>query len=431
MQKKLLAAAVTGALGAMMAPVAIAQNATVNVYGAVVAEYASIKPSDRTATDPRSRYDQWQNPGSALGFRGEEKLGGGMSAWFQCETTMDYRGSANTGTGATSQGLCNRDSAMGVKGGFGNIFMGNWGTPFKRVTNDMVGANDTGVYGAGRILYGQSSTYSISAPNGTAAQLGLATTPGAWRRRQNNLLSYDTPNFGGFTGMASVTVGNNQTGATNGQLKARLWSIGGQYNNGPLSLGLAYEKHKDFYGVTAAGAACPNAVAAGPVTALSACNGSSESAWVLAGSYTFSNSLKLGAQYSQQKADTSALAQSTKVNTWHVGIDWTISGPHGLRAAYSRAGDVTGGLATAVAFGPAMGQRPLPTAIALGGYSGTGASIASIRYVHMLSKRTELTLGYSRLDNKNNANYEIGGSTTTVNPGSDSNAIAFGMVHKF
>ena len=152
---------------------------------------------------------------------------------------------------------------------------------------------------------------------------------------------------------------------------------------------------------------------------------------MLAGSYTFSNQLKLGAQYSQQKADTSALAQSTKIKTWHVGIDWKISGPHGLRAAYSRAGDLTGGLASAVAFGPAAGQRPLPTAIALGGYTDTGASLASIRYVHNLSKRTELTLGYSRLDNKRNANYEIGGSSTTVSPGSDANAVAFGMVHRF
>ncbi|HTD91480.1 MAG TPA: porin, partial [Burkholderiales bacterium] len=187
MQKKLLAAAVSGALGTMVAPVALAQNATVNVYGSLYAEYAQISHGMRNPTDIYQNYDHWQNPGSAIGFRGEEKLGGGMSAWFQCETTMDYRGSNNTATGNQSQGICNRDSAFGLKGAFGNVFMGNWGTPMKRVTNDMVGANDTGVFGAARVLYGQSSTFGVQPPNAAA---GAGSTPGAYRRRQSNLLSY-------------------------------------------------------------------------------------------------------------------------------------------------------------------------------------------------------------------------------------------------
>ena len=449
MQKKLIAVAVAGALGAPA--MALAQNATVNVYGAVVGEYASIKHGNRNvgATDPGQPYqrvDQWQNPGSALGFRGEEKLGGGLSAWFQCESTIDYRGSNNTGVGSQSQGLCNRDSAMGIKGAFGNVFMGNWGTPFKRVTNDLVGANDTGVFGVARILYGGSSTYGISPPAqnianlSTSAATGLVTntgtqTPvgvGAWRRRQSNLIAYDTPNFRGFTGMVGVTAGNNATGATSAQLKPRLWSIGGIYNNGPLALGVAYEKHKDFFGAPAAG--CPAIIAVAPASgaalapALGAaaiannCLGSSERAWALTGSYTFSNNLKLGAQYSQQKADVSAATgANTRINTWHIGIDWMISGPHGVRAAYSRAGDTTGTLgATSGVLRPAVNAA-----------GSTGASQWQIRYVHMLSKRTELTVGYSRLDNKANANYEMGGTSTNVLPGSDSNAVAVGMVHKF
>jgi len=424
MQKKLLAAAVGSALGAVAAP-SFAQNATVNVYGALVAEYASIRHGQRNATDSYQNIDQWQNPGSAIGFRGEEKLGGGLSAWFQCETTMDYRGSNNsTAGGANSsqaQGLCSRDSALGIKGGFGNVFMGNWGMPLKRVTNDLVGAEDTGVYGVGRLLYGNSSTYGTTAPNAAAGTGDGRLNAGAWRRRQSNLVGYDTPVFSGFQGMFAYTTANMATGATSAQLKPRLWGLGVTYNNGPIALGFGYEKHKDMYGT----------VVAGWPAGSGACAGSDERAWALTGSYTFSNNLKLGAQYTRQTANSAVTQSDVRVNAWMVGMDWKISGPHGVRANYTRAGDVTGGVTAAGALGISTPARPAAAALASGGFTDTGANQWSIRYVHQLSKRTEATIGYVRLDNKRNANYELGGTNTTVLAGSDSNAVAIGMKHSF
>ena len=118
MQKKLLAAAVGTALGALAAPAAMAQNATVNVYGQLYGEFATVNNGAKSAAEPYQKYEHWQNPNSYLGFRGEEKLGGGMSAWFQCEITMDYRGTGNSAiTNAQSGGtLCTRNSAIGLKG---------------------------------------------------------------------------------------------------------------------------------------------------------------------------------------------------------------------------------------------------------------------------------------------------------------------------
>jgi predicted porin len=430
MQKKLLAAAVSGAIGAMAAPVAMAQNATVNVYGAIYAEYASIAHANKSPTEQYQRYDQLQNPGSAIGFRGEEKLGGGLSAWFQCETTMDWRGSANTATGSTAQAFCNRDSAVGLKGAFGNAFMGNWGTPFKRVTNDMVGANDTGVFGDGRLLYGNSSTYLVQGPNGAGP--GRAA-PGVWRRRQSNLIAYDSPNFAGFQVMGAVTTGNMNTGATTGVAKARLWGLGGAYNNGPIAAGVAYEKHQNFYGTALAGTGgC--AVPTTPPT-VAGCAGTNESAWVATGSYTFpvGGGLKVGAQYSRQKADTSTTSQQ-KVNTWMVGVDWNIAGPHIVRANYARAGDVTGsgtigavnGTGNLIGVPITGGTRPGANTA-----GQTGADQWQIRYAYALSKRTEAGVGISRLKNKTNANYEMGGASTTVSNGSDAHAYAVFMSHRF
>jgi predicted porin len=228
------------------------------------------------------------------------------------------------------------------------------------------------------------------------------------------------------------------TGATANTQKARLWSLGAQYNNGPIVVGVSYEKHQNFYGT----ANVPTGCTLGSATPN--CSGSDERAWVIAGSYTFpvGGGLKLGAHYSQQKADTAvgAGASTQKVNTWMIGMDWKIAGPHGVRVNYASAGNISGtgtlcnpGTAgcstigsTGQGIGVAMGQRPLANT---GGQ--TGAYQWSVRYVYSLSKRTEAGVGYSQLKNKANANYEVGGVSTTVSPGSDGHAYAVFMAHRF
>jgi major outer membrane protein P.IB len=147
MNRDRISIAVCSALGMAAVPAAHAQNVTVNVYGRLYAEYAHYSHVNESATEQYQNVGYLGNPGSRIGFRGQEKLGGGLSAWFQCETTLDFRGSANRPAGATAQGICNRDSALGIKGAFGNFFAGQWGTPFKRVNSD-----ETGAFGVARLL---------------------------------------------------------------------------------------------------------------------------------------------------------------------------------------------------------------------------------------------------------------------------------------
>src|SRR5262249_2923217 len=160
-------------------------------------EYSSVKQGNTQGTTgntppganpgaPLVRTDFLQNPGSAIGFRGEEKLGGGTSVWWQCESSADFRGQG-------TNGFCSRNMPLGVKSNMGNLFGGLWDTPFKRVSGDMIGGNksggDTGIYGVSNLLFGGSVGLVpvVSAGN-------LAT----FRRRQQNLITYDTPNFAGF-----------------------------------------------------------------------------------------------------------------------------------------------------------------------------------------------------------------------------------------
>src|SRR5574339_493367 len=174
MQKKLIAVAVAGVLGAPL--VAYAQTSTVNIYGRITYEYGH---GDGGSANHSTDYADTPG-GSAIGFRGEEKLGGGLSAWFQCETSADVRG-------IDQVGLCSRNSAVGFKGGFGNLHFGRWDTPFKRALNvGTVGAEETGLQGMSFLPFGGSGGADATASaDGPQRQ--------RWKRREAGLTYYESP----------------------------------------------------------------------------------------------------------------------------------------------------------------------------------------------------------------------------------------------
>lgn len=394
MNKKLMAVAVAGALAA---PAAMAQS-TVNVFGSIYVEYSFWSSGANTAntTNPANA-DVLQAPGSEIGFRGEEKLGGGMSAWFQCASSADFRG-------VNGDGFCTRNSAVGISGGFGNFFVGNWDTPFKRAMIN-TGGRDTGAFGTAFLLAGNSTTVD---------QGGNA---GVFKRRQRNSINYDSPNFGGFQVLASTSSTNSSTGltSTDAAAKPRIWSLAGTYKGGPLELAAAYEKHTKAYNNSTQAAASLSTAGTTLATPTVATFAGDESGWYLAAAYTL-GSVKLGAQLTEQKADT-AVATNAKVKAWQLGAEWKIAGPHNLHVGYTQADDVKG---TA---GAAMGSRPAAAA-------DTGAKLYQIRYLHDLSKRTTASIGYVNLKNDRSGTYDLGGMTGT-GTGAKSSAVALSIAHKF
>ena len=394
MNKKLMAVAVAGAFFAPAA--ALAQNATVQLYGKATVEYGY---ADQGAGRPSS--DVFQTPGgSAVGVKGEEKLGGGMSAWFQCESSADVRG-------INGDGFCTRNSAIGLKGSWGNLHFGRWDTPFKRAMVGMVGAGDTGLFGAAFLMAGNSTGTIASGGGGFSVNLGR----NIWKRRESSLIYYESPSFSGFEVLAAYSAANatRATDFTTGA-KPRVMSIAGTYNNGPLSVGLAYEKHSDFGGVG---------------------GGNDDRGWNIGAAYTFAGKVKVGAQYIDTKYETSATTDAKKKN-WMVGVEWNISGPHNLDAAYVVAGDTKGSATAAdvAAAGINAGNGPI-TVNAL----GSGAKLYQIAYRHTLSKRTWFKVGYVRVDNDGNsvggASYSLGGLRAPALMGETQSAWAMYAEHKF
>ena len=359
MNKKLMAVAVAGALGAPA--LALAQASTVQIYGKAVFEYGY---ANQGTGKPNA--DILQGPGGqAVGFKGVEALGGGLSAWFQFESSADVRGDAG---GAFST----RNSALGMKGGFGSVYVGKWDTPYKRVMlRGETGAEDTGLLGVAQYRSGGST-------GAGAAGGGIGRT--LWQRRQHDSINYDTPNMSGFQGHFQYSA-SNATATTNASTSAkpRIWSVAGLYNNGPLALGLAYEKHSQFGAV----------------------GGSTDDhAWALSGSYVFMGKVKVGGAYSVHDYDLGA-GTNVEKKAWGLGVDWALSGPHSLWANYTNTNDTSGTAgATPGAAVPAAGAN-------------TGVRKWGVGYQHRFSKRTDGKLGYVRLDNDTAANYTLMGLVTT------------------
>lgn len=395
MNKKLMAVAVAGALAAPA--VALAQS-TVQIYGNIYMEYAFTSTGANTPnTVNPANVDILQAPGSAIGFRGEEKLGGGMTAWFQCESSADFRGT-------NGDGFCTRNSAVGLKGGFGNVFIGVWDTPFKRTIGN-VGGRDTGIYGTADLLVNNSTTTSDGA------------SAGVFKRRQRNSINYDSPRFGGFQFMAATSSTNSSSSLTTSDAaaKPRVWSLAGAYSAGPLALSVGYEVHTNAYNnsVTPVATLSSTGVALGTPTV--ATFAGDEEGYHISAAYTLGNGLKLGFTWTEQEADN-APGLTSKNQAYQLGAEWKISGPHSVHFGYTEADDSKGAGGTT--------GRPVV------GVAGNGAKLWQIRYLHDLSKRTTASIGYVNLKNDVSGTYDLMGVSGT-GTGAKSSAVAMSIQHRF
>src|SRR5450631_2334264 len=103
MNKKLIAVAVAGALSAP--GLALAQASTVQIYGTLIMNYQYVDSGNSlpgAASGARVKTDMFNSHDSNIGFKGEEALGGGLAAWFQCESTLDPTGQSSGNVGASN-----------------------------------------------------------------------------------------------------------------------------------------------------------------------------------------------------------------------------------------------------------------------------------------------------------------------------------------
>jgi len=393
MKQKLIAVAVAGAFAAPA--VAFAQASTVNIYGYINAEYGFAQRADLAAAGvSKPSWDGLISPGSYIGFKGEEKLSGGNSAWFQCETDTgflkgDSAVTVNTGASgaattaghvSTQGGWCSRNSALGLKGDFGNFYVGHWDSPVKRAVAAHRVVGETGWQGVQGMLISNGGGFT-----------------GTFSARNSNSINYETPNFAGFTGLVQTTSTaeqRNTVGAPN--VGGRSNSFGVNYGAGPLSASVAY-------------------TAVEHNRAASGIPGAKDTAMVLGGSYTF-GAARIGLLYIDADAQP-ALGTTLTRKSYNIAGTYGLGGPHSLKAGYTVAGDTKSNLGTATTgFG-----------------ANSGAKEYQIGYFNAMSKRTNAGVVYMYAKNDSNSTgYSVGNNATTgLKMGESTSAVVLTLNHTF
>ncbi|MEY6439275.1 trimeric porin PorB.IB [Neisseria gonorrhoeae] len=175
-----------------LAALPVAATADVTLYGAIkagVQTYRSVEHREGKVVGVGTG-SEISDFGSKIGFKGQEDLGNGLKAVWQLEQGASVAGT-NTGWG-------NKQSFVGLKGGFGTIRAGSLNSPLKN-TGANVNAWETG------------NVLEIS---------GMA-------KREHRYLSvrYDSPEFAGFSG--SVQYAPKDNSGSNGES----YHVGLNYQN--------------------------------------------------------------------------------------------------------------------------------------------------------------------------------------------------------
>ena len=348
MKKSLIALAVLAASGAAMA------QSSVTLYGVADAGVTYLNGADNW-----SGVTSGNNLTSRLGFRGTEDLGGGLKANFVLEGgfNLDNGDGASGYAGAKAgEGFqFKRRSTVGLSGGFGEVRMGR----------ELTAAfNATARYDVfGSVGIGQSRLWADGGVVDASANATAVTT----NQRISNALTYVSPDFSGFKfglnyGFGETTASNSDSGYLGAGLT---------YDNGPLSLGLGFDRLN--------GDTRNNTVGTENLTT-----------WHLGAAYNFGVA-KLMGFYKQSKdkdAGVGAAGDNVKFKTFGLGVTAPVGAAGEVRASYNHyrlSAHVTG--------------FSVPT---------LKANQMSLGYVHNLSKRTALYGTYSYLKNKNDSGVNMG-----------------------
>jgi len=422
MQKKLLGMAVAAAL---VAPaVALAQ---VQVYGTANMTVTSTKYGESTAGTPSVSKMAVNSHSSNFGIRSSETLGGGMTGWVQYEfnTQLERNIDPVSGNGTP------RNSAVGVRGGFGNVYFGTWETPmastfrlwdvgtvggFGPTTSVSMRRENTGSSpsrNCGQVLAGSTggviTTPTTLCSHGEGAGGGTGTPAGyALWRRYGSAIHYDSPAFSGFAFRISYQPNETKSVTSTGDSFATIGSGGTPIvAENPSS----WSSSLTWTGMGGKARAFVSNMQAKDWSSI----GQTDGGWNVGGGYDFGFA-NVGAQYETYKYKAGGATGDQVAVGYAFGLAIPL-GSGKIGASYAIQND----------FKVDTGAKP-----------DNGGKMYNVGYEWNLSKRTVASFGYAAIKNDTAAAYtwtgmppnQTGYNTTTLN-GSDPSNIYIGLRHSF
>jgi predicted porin len=294
-------------------------------------EYGFYSPADLAGPVETMSSDGFNSGASRIGFRGSEKLGGGMSATYQCESDVRFLDDSTA-----AGGWCDRNSAIGLQGGFGHLFFGRWDSPVKSLSGVTRITNEGGWLGTqGVLLTGFSN-------------------------RNPQTTNYMSPNLNGFSIRAQVGTTNaafNAADVPGADDDGRILALGAQFAQGPFAIVAAMETRDK------------NKAAAGGENA-------DDTAIVIGGKFTW-RMLTFGLTWTNLEFDSGG-ALKVERDAIGLGLEWDLGGPHSLVLGYTMADDLK---------------------VSGTSQADTDANQIVVAYYYSLSKRTTVGIGFSQVEN--------------------------------
>ncbi|NUU02198.1 porin [Herbaspirillum robiniae] len=344
-----------------------AQSDAVTIYGFLKVDVESVWAGG--AKGGQGRMGRVSNNLSVLGFKGVEDLGGGLQAFFQIESNVGV----DTGAGS----FADRNDNVGLRGSLGEIFAGQYETPYRFVSVYAIDPFTAGIFASNSIM-GNGFT--------TAAN---AQSPASFDRRQKNLVQYSTPNFGGLVGKIAYAAREERTATSDPSLVSALLT----YESGPLYLAYGHEQHKDYFS-----------------------GGSVDTGNKIGGAYSFGNT-RVRFVWERLRYEP-APGASLRRDAWQVALTHNV-GNGQLRASYVRAERSKGNAAAGIG---GIGKPG----------TASGAQQVSLGYGYSLSKRTELWGALTKIFNEQNASYNLSANPIPgLNAGQSPAGVGLGITHKF
>ncbi|GAB7539963.1 porin [Burkholderia sp. 3C] len=231
MKKTLTHPLIALALAGAFAPVAHAQS-SVTLYGSLDAGVLYVNNA--------GGHNQWlQNNGGLsntyFGLRGAEDLGGGRKAIFRLQSAF----SLGNGAFARNESGFNRMAYVGLQDNvYGTLTVGR---QFDSIVDYLTPLSLSGTASGVNLALHPLDNDSLSTQRSTA-----------------NAVKFESANYAGFHFGGSFGF-SNDTNFSNG----RAWSVGAGYENGPLSVGAAYDQSNNSALTNPNGAAADDSIPAG------------------------------------------------------------------------------------------------------------------------------------------------------------------------
>lgn len=207
------------------APASANTASGITFYGRVNADFESVRNDKVSVATTAKSVNRVQSNASRFGLKGSEGLGDNLAAIWQLEIQIDPANGGGTPFNGT------RNSNVGLKGGFGTVFVGSWDTPYKLAHNKLELFDNASIFSATNMI-GRSGANNAA---------NTAVTAVNYNTRQSSVLQYWSPNLSGFQGMIAYSPDSAETTTTN---KTKL-SLSGTYENNMLYAALAYESRPD------------------------------------------------------------------------------------------------------------------------------------------------------------------------------------------